>query len=249
MSFKHLLALCLTGLALAQQQPPKGSRFPYPEKLSYRIEWRLVTAGTATVQLSRPSPDHWQLELDLESAGMVNRLYRVLDRYKVISNDHFCPSTSVLDAQEGKRHRWTRLTFENSRHKVEYEERDLINNRTSKRELDVSPCTHDIAGALATLRLMNIEPGQSATLPITDGKKMVNARVDAKSRENVSVADKTYHTIRYEAFLFDNAMYKRKGRLFVWLTDDTDRVPVQLRFQMGFPIGTISLELQEQQKL
>jgi hypothetical protein len=96
---------------------------------------------------------------------------------------------------------------------------------------------------------MNIEPGQSATLPITDGKKMVNARVDAKSRENVSVADKTYHTIRYEAFLFDNVLYKRKGRLFVWLTDDTDRVPVQLRFQMGFPIGTISLELQEQQKL
>ncbi|MGI9075275.1 MAG: DUF3108 domain-containing protein [Bryobacteraceae bacterium] len=249
MTFKHLLALCLIGLALAQHQPPKGSRFPYPEKLSYRIEWRLGTAGTATVQLSRASLDHWQLELDLESAGMVNRLYRVLDKYKVISNDHFCPSTSVLDAQEGKRHRLTRLTFENLRHKVVYEERDLINNRTSKRVLDVSPCTRDIAGALAALRLMNIEPGQSANLPITDGKKMVNARVDAKSRENVSVADKTYRTIRYEAFLFDNVLYKRKGRLFVWLTDDTDRIPVQLRFQLGFPIGTISLELQEQQKL
>jgi Protein of unknown function (DUF3108) len=249
MSFKHLLVLCVASLALAQQQPSKDSRFPYPEKLSYRIEWRLVTAGTAIVQLSRPSPDHWQLELDLESAGMVNRLYRVLDRYKVISNDRFCPSTSVLDAQEGKRHRWTRLTFENSRRKVEYEERDLINNRTSKRVHDVAPCTHDIAGALAALRLMNIEPGQSATLPITDGKKMVNARIDAKSRENVTIEDKTYHTIRYEAFLFDNVLYKRKGRLFIWLTNDTDRIPVQLRFQLGFPIGTISLELQKQQRL
>jgi hypothetical protein len=249
MSFKHLLALCFAGLALAQQQSPKGLRFPYPEKLSYRIEWRLVTAGTAIVQLSRPTPDHWQLELDLESAGMVNRLYRVLDKYRVIIHDNFCPSTSVLDAQEGKRRRWTRLTFQNSRHKVEYEERDLINNRTSKRELDVVPCTHDIAGALATLRLMNIEPGQSATLPITDGKKMVNARVDAKSRENVNVADKNYQTIRYEAFLFDNVLYKRKGRLFIWLTDDADRIPVQLRFQLGFPISTISLELQKQQRL
>lgn len=249
MSFKHLVALCVAGLALAQQQSPKGSRFPYPEKLSYRIEWRLVTAGTATVRLSRHSPDRWQLDLDLESAGMVNRLYRVLDRYKVISNDRFCPSTSVLDAQEGKRHRLTRLTFENSRHRVEYDERDLIKNTTSKHVLDVFPCTHDIAGALAAMRLMNVEPGQSATLPITDGKKMVNARVDAKSRESVTAADKSYRTIRYEAFLFDNVLYRRKGRLFIWLTEDADRIPVQLRFQLGFPIGTISLELQKQQKL
>jgi hypothetical protein len=96
---------------------------------------------------------------------------------------------------------------------------------------------------------MNVEPSQSATLPITDGKKVVNARVDAKSRENVAVADKNYRTIRYEAFLFDNVLYKRKGRVFIWLTDDADRIPVQLRFQLGFPIGTISLELQKQQKL
>ena len=249
MSFKHLLGLCVVGLALAQQQPPKGSRFPYPEKLSYRVEWRLVTAGTATVHLSRLPPDHWQIELDLESAGMVDRLYRVLDRYKVISNDRFCPSTSVLDAQEGKRHRLTRLTFENSRRKLEYDERDLIKNTTSKRVLDIPPCTHDVAGALSALRLMNIEPGQSATLPITDGKKIAWARVDAMSREDVTIDDKTHHTIRYEAFLFDNVLYKRKGRLFIWLTDDTDRIPVQLRFQLGFPIGTISLELQKQQKL
>ena len=74
-----------------------------------------------------------------------------------------------------------------------------------------------------------------ATLPITDGKKLVNARIDAQSRENVSIASKTYHTIRYEAFLFDNVLYKRKGRLFIWLTDDADRIPVQLRFQLGIP--------------
>jgi hypothetical protein len=249
MPFVYLLTLCLAGLAAWQQPTPKVSRFPYPEKLSYRVEWRLVTAGTAIVQLSKPSPDLWELALDLQSAGMVNRLYRVLDRYKVISNNRFCASTSVLDAQEGNRHRLTRLTFENSRHKVEFDERDLINNATSKRVLDIAPCTHDVAGALAAIRSMNVELGHSATLPITDGKKMVNVRIDAQSRENVRVAGKTYHTIRYEVFLFDNVLYKRKGRLFIWLTDDVDRTPVQLRFQLGFPIGTISFALDKQQKL
>jgi hypothetical protein len=249
MSFKRLLFSCLVGLAVAQERPPEASRFPYPEKLSYRVEWRLITAGTATVQLSHPSPDRWQLDLNLQSAGMVNRLYRVLDRYKVISNDHFCASDLVLDAQEGNRHRLTRLMFENSRRQARYEERDLTNNTTFKRVLDVAPCTHDVAGALAAMRLMNVELGQSGTLPVTDGKKMVNARFEARSKENVSIAGKTYHTIRYEAFLFDNVLYKRKGRLFIWLTDDADRTPVQLRFQLGFPIGTISLALDKQQRL
>lgn len=249
MSLKQLLFSCLAGLAAAQQQPAEASRFPYPEKLSYRVEWRLVTAGTATVQLSHPSPGHWQLDLDLQSAGMVNRLYKVLDRYKVTSNDRFCASDLVLDAQEGNRHRLARLTFENSGHKAQYEERDLNNNASFKRVLDVAPCTHDVAGALAAMRLMNVELGQSGTLPITDGKKMVNARFEARSKENVTIGGRTYHTIRYEAFLFDNVLYKRKGRLFIWLTDDGDRTPVQLRFQLGFPIGTISLALDKQQKL
>jgi hypothetical protein len=249
MSFKQLFFSCLAGLAVAQQQHAQASRFPYPEKLSYRVEWRLITAGTATVELSHPSPDHWQLDLNLQSAGMVNRLYRVSDKYKVISNDHFCASDVALDAQEGSRHRLTHLTFENSRRKAHFQERDLINNTTVKRVLDVAPCTHDVAGGLAAMRLMNVEVGQSGTLPITDGKKIVNARFEARSKENVSIAGKTYHTIRYEAFLFDDVLYKRKGRLFIWLTDDADRTPVQLRFQLGFPIGTISLALDKQQKM
>ncbi len=245
----HALLLPLAALAIAQQQPQKTSHFPYPEKLTYRVEWRLVTAGTATVQLSHPSADDWQLDLNLESAGMVSRLYKVLDTYKVVGNERFCASHSILDAQEGKRHHLTRLTFENSPHKLEYDERDLLHQATTKKVLDIPPCTHDILGALAAIRLINLEPGKSANLPITNGTKVVNARVDAQARENVTLAGKTYHTIRYEAFLFDNVLYKRKGRLFIWLTDDADRTPVQLRFQLGFPIGTISLELDKQEKL
>jgi hypothetical protein len=238
----------IAGLATAQQKPQKPLQFPYPEKLSYRIEWRMVTAGTANVQLSHPSSDDWQLDLTLESGGMVNRLYKVLDTYKVVLNDRFCASNLTLEAQEGKRHRLTRLKFDNSRHNVEYDERDLLNKTTTTRVLNIAPCTHDVVGALAAIRAMNLEIGKSDTLPITDGKKIVNARIDAQAKENIAIAGKAYHCIRYEAFLFDNVLYKRKGRLYIWLTDDPDRIPVQLRFHLGFPIGTISVALDKRQK-
>lgn len=264
MRIKYFLVLStfVAGLAARQdfQKPatPIGSqsatssparKFPYPEKLSYRIEWRLVTAGEATVQLSHPSSDDWQVNLNIESAGFVTRLYRVADKYKLVTNNHFCALSSDLDAQEGKRHHTARLVFENSNHKLESDERDLIKNTTIKRTVDIAPCTHDIVGALASLRSLDLQPGKSATFAVTDGKKMVNVRVDAQAKENVSIAGRTYRTVRYEAFLFDNVLYKRKGRLLIWITDDTDRVPVRLRFHLGFPIGTILLELDKQQKL
>jgi len=240
----------LCGL-MAREAPSTqaGAKFPYPEKLSYRVEWRLISAGTATIELSRGTPTDWQTKMNLESAGLVTRLYRVLDTYTVTSDDDFCVSRAVLDAQEGKRHKLAELTFEPARQKVEYNERDLLKNTTAKSELSVPACTREVVDALTTLRAADLPPGKSMSLPVTDGKKIVNVRVESQAKERVSVGAKTYQTVRYEAFLFDNVLYRRKGRVLLWMTDDADRVPVQVRFQMGFPIGTISLELDKQQKL
>ena len=232
-----------------QTQSQKMQAFPFPEKLTYRIEWRLVTAGTAELEFMHSSSNNWGINLDLQSEGVVTRLYRVLDKYRVTSNSQFCAASASLDAQEGKRHNLTQLNFDNLAHKVHYELHDLVKNVRENKELPIEPCTHEVAGALASLGKLNLEPGKSITLPVTNGKKMVSVRVEAQAREGVIVDGKTYQTVRYEAFLFDNVLYKRKGRLFLWISDDPDRTPVQFRIQLGFPVGTISLQLEKQQKL
>jgi hypothetical protein len=40
-------------------------------------------------------------------------------------------------------------------------------------------------------------------------------------------------------------VYPRKGRVFVWLSDDTKRIPVQIRLRMAFPVGTVTLQLEK----
>ena len=231
------------------QDSVQSSRFPFPEKLTYRVEWRLVTAGTAIVNLSRAGSEIWQTNLDIESAGLVTRLYKVLDTYRLTSDSKFCSAGSVLDAQEGKRHTITRLAFEANRRVVRYEERDLVKNSDSQKELNVPPCTREIVGALAALRTASIDLGKSATFSVTDGKKVANARIEAQGKESIALNGKTYQTVRYEAFVFDNVLYKRKGRLFIWVSDDGERVPVQFRLQLGFPIGNIMVQLDKQQRL
>ena len=242
-----LLLIAYSALAF----PPsyaQTSHFPAPEKLTYVVEWRLINAGTATVQLARDSTAKgWAFNVDIESAGLVSRLYRVVDTYKVVATDRFCLSNSVLAAQEGKKHTTTKLTVDSALKKIAYEEHDFVGNTTEKKELEIAPCTYEIVGALAAFRTLSLEPGHSTVFPITDGKRFARARLTAEAKEKISVEGKSYSTTRYEAFLFDNVLYKRRGRLLMWVSDDADHLPVQFRLLMGFPIGTVTISLQKQE--
>ena len=243
----RIVAAALTTIASAEQTM-QTDKFPCPEKLSYRVEWHAITAGTATVNMTHSQPDAWHTTMDLESAGMVSRLYHVLDKYKVLATGKFCAISSELDAQEGKHNKYEKLTFDAAHHKVDYYEQDRVKNQDSRKELDAPPCTYEIVGALEELRRLDLQPGKSMTIPITDGKKMANIRIDAQGKENITYQGKNVQTIRYEAFVFDNILYKRKGRLLIWITDDAERLPVLLRMQMGFPVVTVNVQLQNQER-
>jgi hypothetical protein len=104
---------------------------------------------------------------------------------------------------------------------------------------------HDVIGGLFFIRTLNLEPGQSTQIPVSDGKKSVMARVEAQAREDVKTPEGTFKTIRYEAYLFDNVLYKRSAHVNVWVSDDRRRLPVQIRVRMTFTIGTITLLMEK----
>ncbi len=220
--------------------------FPSAEKLSYDIEWRLIYAGSAHLSLE-PKPEDprkWDSQLRVESGGLVSKLYTLQDTYNIGMDEGFCTSATQLDAIEGKRHRDTKVIYDHARGKASLVERDLIKNAVIKTsEVEIPACTIDVVAGLYKLRMDKLEPGQSTQVPMSDGKKTAYVRVDAQGREQVKIKAGTFDTIRYEVFLFNGALYARKADLFVWLTDDSHRLPVQIRARMSFPVGTITFEL------
>jgi hypothetical protein len=252
---RQTLAVCLA-LAASQAGQPQQTigaepplRFPYAEGLEYRVGWRMVTAGDAKLRLTQTANNGWQLNLDLASAGFVNQLYHVLDAYKLSTNEKFCALSTSLDAQEGKHHSITTMAFDSEKHKVVATTKDLATNATKKTEIDIPTCTYDIAGALMTLRASQLQPGMKFDLPVTDGKKLANVKVEGLGKEKLTIKGTSYNTIRYETFVFDNVLYRRRGRLLIWITDDARRVPVQMRFLFGFPLGDITLELEKVERI
>jgi len=244
-------ALIAAGLLCALPMRPQG--LPARETLSYTVEWRLITAGKAQLDWStQPQQSDvrgYQASLHLESTGLVSKLFKVDDTYTSQLTSDLCVLNSHIRAEEGRRRRDTRVTYDPATRKASYLERDLVKNSiVSQREIDIPACVHDVVGGLYLLRTLNLEPGQSTQIAVSDGKKSVMARVEAQQREEIRTPAGSFKTIRYEAFLFNDVLYKRSAHLYVWLSDDARKLPVQIRVRMQFTIGTITLQLAKEER-
>jgi hypothetical protein len=209
------------------------------DKLTYDVEWRLIHAGTVVIEADRNRAD-----LRLDSAGLVSSLFRIHDVYSADYDQSFCAAGWVMDSEEGKRHHQTKVSYDRSQLRATFLERDLNKNAVLHSDsISIPRCTHEVIGALAVLREMNVAPGQSAQIPMSDGRRAANVRVEAQEREEIKTPAGSYKAVRYEANMLNGVIYTRKGRAFIWLTDDERKLPVQIRLKMQFPIGTVTLSL------
>ncbi len=213
------------------------------ERLSYSVEWRLIHGGNVVVETGPSSA-----ALKLESAGLVSTLYKVDDKYQVRFDAPFCATSSSMDAKEGSRHRETSVTFDRDRNRASLTEKDPLKNTiVSKTDVQIPNCVHEVITGLLQLRRTKVDLGQSVQIPISDGRKSALVRIEAQEREQVKTPAGTFNTVRYEVNLLNGVVYSRKGRVFVWMTDDDRKLPVQFRLRMNFPLGTITLDLEKQE--
>jgi hypothetical protein len=214
------------------------------ERLTYTVEWRLIHAGNVVVE-SGPASD----TVKLESAGMVSALYKIDDAYRVQFDPGLCTTSSSMNAKEGSRHRETSINFDRNRNRAFLTEKDLVKNAiVSKTDVAIPNCAHDVITALKELRRMKVEVGQSVQVSITDGRKSAAVKIEAQERERVMTPAGTFNTVRYEVNLLNGVVYTRTGRAFVWLTDDERRLPVQFRLRLSFPLGTVTVELEKEER-
>ena len=231
-------------VAKAEPKPPAPvPAEPAIHKLIYGVEWRLIRAGSVIIE-DRPN---WA-RMRLASSGLVSKLYKIQDTYSVNFEEQFCATVSVMDALEGKRHRETRVTFDRTQNHAFFTERDVLKDAVVRTADVATPnCVHDVVGALLSMRGRGAEPGQTLEVPVSDGRRSASVKLEAQEREEVKTAAGTFKTIRYEAGLMNGVVYLRKGRVFLWMSDDQRRLPVRLKLQLSFPIGSVTLELEKEE--
>jgi hypothetical protein len=214
--------------------------------LTYKVEWRLVEAGTVSLHWKpEGSPMSGEATLSMKSSGLVARLYKVDNTYRIRMADSYCAVSGIMRSNEGSRRRETLHTYNRERKKAYYLERDLNNDKILREsEIDLpQQCVHDVVGGLMAVRGMKLEVGQSINVPVSDARKFAFVKVEALANETVNLPTGPVEATMCEVFLLNDVIYGRKGRVFVWLANDERRLPVQIRIRLQLLIGTITLQL------
>jgi hypothetical protein len=234
--------LGVLSLLVAASPLPAQSSPPIDGKRTYTVEWRLVRAGSVTLDYGKT-----HASMRLESTGIVSSLFKVDDLYEATYDEPFCVTSTVMNSKEGKRHHETRVTYDRVRNHAWFVERDLLKNAViHEAGTDIPNCVSDVLGALLKFHGMNLEIGQTAELPVSDGRRSALVPIKAIARDEVKAPSGTYRAIRYDVGLMNGVVYSRKGHVDLWLTDDARRLAVQIRLRLSFPVGAVTLQLEKE---
>jgi hypothetical protein len=233
----------------SQRHPPAkgGLAYPIGEKFTYVVSWKVFDAGIATLSLVDrfhvQNEDLYRITATVRSTGIVSSLFKVVDFFEShMSVGELCSRGIVKNIQEGRRQRTTALSFDNKKRQARMEDIDLNRPELPPRhsESPIPACVQDVVSAFYFVRSQDLKVGETLRFPINDGGKTYDVDVEVQAIESVKTSAGVFQAFRLEPKVF-GGLFRNKGRLFVWLTNDSEKTPVMLKARIA--IGTITASL------
>ena len=223
------------------QAPPPDHRFPDGTTYVYTAEWRIWTAGTASLRVEEAG-NRQEVTAGADAVGVVALLFRVHDRFESRFDPRtFCSESVVKRTEEGLRQRDTRISFDYARGKAVLQETNLRNNEKKHAEQDIPGCVTDVLSGIYYAASLPLEVGRTYFFPLNDGGKTVNVRATVEGRELVKTEAGTFSTLRVRPEASEGVL-KDRGKMWFWYSDDSQRIPVQMSARLFW--GTLTIRLQ-----
>jgi hypothetical protein len=116
-------------------------------------------------------------------------------------------------------------------------------NEEKRYEVKVPPFAMDVLAAFYYVRTKSLRIGDIIKMVNHDNKKVYDLEVHVYMREEIDTAAGTFRCLKVEPLLKGEGIFKQKGRLLVWLTDDEYKFPVQMTSEVA--VGHITTELEK----
>src|ERR1700690_1361534 len=236
--------MILPGAMIAEEQSvvsvqPRIEALQPGETLTYDIPWSNIgTAGTATMETKEGTlPDGKQVLMFIvttHSAGLVDTFYRVNDKLESVFDPGIMQSLKFsLDETHGKRKRSRKLVFNHAN-------KTAISrvNDDPPETLAIPDKTQDALSSLYYLRTRDdFIVGKPIIIQVHDSGKNWSVEVQTVGREKVTTPAGKFATIKVRTFPKYEGVFMNKGEIFIWLTDDSRKIPVLMKSTIA--IGSI----------
>lgn len=217
---------------------PEYVGFGVGEKFLFSVQYGIVTAGEATIEVrniavieGRPC---YYIVSDARTNDVFSVFYRVRDRFVSLMDTTDLVSLRYEKHLREGGHKSDRVVeFDQKQHKAFYD----------GKEIPIAPRTQDVLSALFYVRTLPLKVGQSIAIANhTDGKNYPLV-VRVLGEERVTVEAGTFDCLVVEPLLRYPGVFTQKGRMKVWLTKDRYKIPVLLKSKVI--IGEVSAVLKK----
>jgi hypothetical protein len=225
--------------------PPANYRFSDGQTYVYNAEWRLWSAGNTTLRIE-PEGEMQKVSATAESTGVVALLFSVHDRFESRFDPRtFCSQGIFKHTEEGFHKKETNIRFDYGQRKAILDERNLKDNTIKHATQDTPACVMDVISGIYYIGSLPLQIGSSYTFPLNDGGKTIDVRATVEGREQIKTDAGTFNTLRVRADDASGAM-KSRGSAWIWYTEGSQRIPVQMRARAFW--GTLNFKLARVEK-
>ncbi|MBI5750296.1 MAG: DUF3108 domain-containing protein [Nitrospinae bacterium] len=232
--------------AEASYAETKPVPFAVGEKFTFDITWMGISAATATLEVFQKTKykgkEVYHIVSTARSSKFISTFYPVDDRVETFIDSKEIFSYLLKVRQREGRYKSDKETeFDHVNHKAYYRKVG------SKEEVfDIPPKIQDALSCYYYFRTMdNIEVGKSVIIETFESKKTWQLEVQALGREKIKTPAGEFNTILVKPLLKFKGIFINKGDVYLWITDDHRKIPVQMKSKViiGFFTATlISIE-------
>jgi hypothetical protein len=241
-------ALALLALANPLLPAPQEGALPFQpgERLTYDVTWSIFAAGKVTATLAsegQESKDNYTVTTTAQSQGFVSLLFNVQNEFRSSFNPRtLCSERISKEINEGRRHKETEVVFDSQRKRAILDERDLTKPHEPPKhaENEIPNCVEDVVTAFYYSRSQDLQIAKPLHMPVNDGSKTYDVTLEVQARETIQTPLGKRLAIRVEPKVF-NGLFKRKGRMLVWFSDDEQHLPLRIKFMIA--VGPITATL------
>lgn len=233
-------------------QPFRTKAFYPGEKLTFKIRYGFIKAGEATMAvrdtIQKNGYTAYHIQTTAKSVKAFDWIFEVRDVVNAfVRYSDFAPLRFEKKLREGSyfADQFVDYSVEDSLAKIEfirYDEDDQNKVRKQKRsEVKIPPQIHDILSSFYYIRNGEMKVGQSIFLYSLESDKVYDLEIKVYRKEKVDTDAGLFRCFVVEPLLRGEGIFKQKGRLLIWLTDDHLRIPVQMTSKVL--VGHITTEL------
>ena len=231
-----------TFIASAQELPlKKDAVFQDGEVLSYKLKYGFITAAEATIKvlnsdLKFDNKPTYKLTVDAETSGTFDVFYKVRDHYdSYIDKTDLLPYFYQENIREGSYKRQDKARFTQNAKKV-----------VSNRGTFTTPTTQtfDLVSAYYFARSLDItklKTGDKFKLNYFLGDEISALEIEYIGKETVKSKLGNIRCLKFSPSIKPGRIFKKDSRLYLWVTDDGNRVPVKA--QVEILVGAVTMEL------